>query len=170
MYLHSVTTKENLLNQRVSSVDAVASERSGSTDARGMVNILQELIKFNSGDVSKVVDANGEPLVVYHGTKADFSVFDQSKNERLECFWFTPETDSANPYAGDGVRSSRWGQQVAIVAKVKSCSQRNGMHTHRYGIHGGIQGSGRYQATGYQFGYQSGYHGNGGVAGCQDCG
>lgn len=28
---------------------------------------------------SKVVDANGEPLVVYHGTTADFSVFDRIK-------------------------------------------------------------------------------------------
>jgi hypothetical protein len=126
--------------------------------------------------VSKVVDDNSEPLVAYHGTKADFSVFDHSKNERLEGFWFTPETGSTNPYAGDGVRSSRCGQQAAIVAKVKPCSQRNATEctrtdmVSRAGIHGGIQGSGRYQTIGYQFGYQSGYQGNVGVAGCQDCG
>ena len=28
---------------------------------------------------SKVVDDNGEPLVVYHGTNADFNIFDKEK-------------------------------------------------------------------------------------------
>jgi len=31
-----------------------------------------------SKDVSKVVDENGEPLVVYHGTNIDFVKFDKS--------------------------------------------------------------------------------------------
>ena len=30
-------------------------------------------------NASKVVDENGEPLVVYHGTNAEFSAFDKNK-------------------------------------------------------------------------------------------
>lgn len=59
MYLHSVTTKESLLNQRVSSADAEASERSGSTNTGGISNVLRGLVQFNPETVSKVVDSNG---------------------------------------------------------------------------------------------------------------
>jgi hypothetical protein len=62
MYLHSVMAKESLLNHQVSSVGTEAPERSGSTDSEGIARILQNLI--NRDGVSKVVDANGEPLVV----------------------------------------------------------------------------------------------------------
>jgi hypothetical protein len=46
MYLHSVTTKENLLRARVSSVDAEASERSGSSPQGGITTVLQEILNF----------------------------------------------------------------------------------------------------------------------------
>ena len=42
-----VRNQENLLNQRVSSVDAEASERSGSIDSEGISRILQGIIKGN---------------------------------------------------------------------------------------------------------------------------
>ena len=35
---------------------------------------LSELLKTNS---SKVVDENGEPMVVYHGTQSEFNAFDK---------------------------------------------------------------------------------------------
>lgn len=35
--------------------------------------VLQKLLNSNHGTVSKVVDENGQSLVVYHGTSADFS-------------------------------------------------------------------------------------------------
>jgi hypothetical protein len=35
-----------------------------------------------SKDVSKVVDENGEPLVVYHWSKSDFHIFEYRMNER----------------------------------------------------------------------------------------
>lgn len=41
---------------------------------------------------SKVVDAEGKPLVVYHGTGADFEAFDGYS-------FFTPNTDTASNYA-----------------------------------------------------------------------
>jgi hypothetical protein len=74
MYLHSVTTKENLLNQRVSSADAEAPKRSGSTNSEGIAILLQNII--NRKGISKAVDPEtGEPMVVYHGTLNDISTF-----------------------------------------------------------------------------------------------
>ncbi len=54
--------------------------------------------KFNE-EASKVIDENGEPLVVYHGTDADFSQFNIShfgKNDSGwygKGFYFTPDKD-----------------------------------------------------------------------------
>lgn len=62
---------------------------------------------------SKVVDPKGQPLVVYHGTKADFDAFDNSKtgaNDRGlwgRGHYFSASVDNANSYAlrqGDGAR------------------------------------------------------------------
>jgi hypothetical protein len=57
MYLHSVSTKESLLNPRVSSVDAAkaASERSGSTNSGDAVSVANEgqRIKATSAEVAR---------------------------------------------------------------------------------------------------------------------
>ena len=45
-------------------------------------------------NASKVVDENGEPLVVYHGTSNDFRVFNRKVN------YFTDNKDVANTYTG----------------------------------------------------------------------
>jgi len=50
MYLHSVTTKENLLDARVSGVDTKISERSGSSLQGGISNVLRGLMNFKSDD------------------------------------------------------------------------------------------------------------------------
>ena len=42
---------------------------------------------------SKVVDEQGNPVVVYHGTTDDFSVFDKSKTQ-TPMFWFTADKAS----------------------------------------------------------------------------
>ena len=39
----------------------------------------KRLLSILQANSSKVVDGNGEPLVVYHGTDADFTVFDRAK-------------------------------------------------------------------------------------------
>ncbi len=68
--------------------NGVLSIRGGLTDAATSTNInvadLFEAVKrydadFNPQSASKVVDEDGRPLVVYHGTDADFTVFDRSK-------------------------------------------------------------------------------------------
>ena len=51
-----------------------------------------------------MVDSEGNPLVVYHGTDSDISSFDTSligsKSEKLKTgFFFTSSTDESNLYA-----------------------------------------------------------------------
>lgn len=56
-------------------------------------------------NASKVVDENGEPMVMYHGTREDFDVFSKefaNKNtkelERNQWFWFSDKKDMAETY------------------------------------------------------------------------
>ena len=55
---------------------------------------------------SKVVDADGKPLVVYHGTMSDFSVFDVESPDKFDSGWlgrgfyFTTSKSTADDYAG----------------------------------------------------------------------
>lgn len=49
-------------------------------------------------NASKIVDENGEPLVVYHGTSEKFENFDMSKTNR-DLFWFTEDKEFAQEYA-----------------------------------------------------------------------
>ncbi|MFV0388143.1 MAG: hypothetical protein ACK5NT_05255, partial [Pyrinomonadaceae bacterium] len=59
---------------------------------------LSQFIK-DTQDVSKVVDENGEPLVVYHGTGSAFDVFQKDKlGSRENKFYFTPSKDAALDY------------------------------------------------------------------------
>jgi hypothetical protein len=46
---------------------------------------------------SKVVDSNGEPLVVYHGTKNDFNVFDVEKS-RFDYLYFAVKKEYAEKF------------------------------------------------------------------------
>lgn len=52
---------------------------------------------------SKVVDENGEPLVVYHGSKKDFTIFDKDKISNStkwgKGFYFTNDYNYAKSYA-----------------------------------------------------------------------
>jgi hypothetical protein len=50
---------------------------------------------------SKVVDAQGKPLVMYHGTTADFNEF-KLQSGRI---WFAADPSYTNPYAGENARA-----------------------------------------------------------------
>jgi hypothetical protein len=54
---------------------------------------------------SKVVDEDGEPLVVYHGTRQDFKTFEADRN--IEGIWFSNDADVASSYANYGYRSKK---------------------------------------------------------------
>jgi hypothetical protein len=55
---------------------------------------------------SKVVDSNGEPLIVYHGSSVDFNLFENKPREigrrktSAKGFYFTKDKWSATQYAG----------------------------------------------------------------------
>ena len=68
-------------------------------------SISKILAKINTA--SKVVDENGEPLVVYHGSDAQFDVFDSSKGRSgmdIQGMFFSPWEDDAQGY-GKNVRA-----------------------------------------------------------------
>lgn len=63
-------------------------------------------------NASKIVDDKGNPMIMYHGTDADFSIFDKQKIQRWKWFWFTKHQDVAEWYslAGRG-----WGSDPQIM-------------------------------------------------------
>ena len=69
---------------------------------------------------SKVVDAEGKPLVVYHGTNAKITEFKNSKKGARDPgffgkgFYFTPNEDAAFNYADSAAEADGTGESAAI--------------------------------------------------------
>lgn len=71
-------------------------------------NIQDSVFKKWFGDwentskhVSKVIDENGEPLAVYHGTNSEIEIFDKSKiGSRENAFFFTSDKNNAKEWGG----------------------------------------------------------------------
>jgi hypothetical protein len=74
---------------------------------------------------SKVVDENGEPLVVYHGTYRDFSIFDLNKVGNVDKgffskgFYFTPNESLAYNY-GNKIYKCYLNIKSPIITKSKN--------------------------------------------------
>lgn len=66
-------------------------------DAQGKADINTPEFKEWFGD-SKVVDKNGRPLVVYHGTNAEFDIFSKEKIKRGTGFWFSSNKETSKEY------------------------------------------------------------------------
>lgn len=77
-------------------LDAAAVEVDGQTYSQDRLNTDTEAFQAWFGD-SKVVDENGEPLVVYHGTASEFEAF--SDEEGRGGFYFTAEEGIAAAFA-----------------------------------------------------------------------
>jgi hypothetical protein len=76
-----VSTSETTLAYPQSSIEKLqpafktGALQSPLAGASGVIkSIAERLYTVNPDSVSKVVDSNSEPLIVYHGTKSDFSV------------------------------------------------------------------------------------------------
>ena len=72
---------------------------------------------------SKVVDENGEPLVVYHGTGSDFDIFDKSGRGSGASaagigHWFSENSDLANAFAEFAVGDSH--QVLPVLLKTQN--------------------------------------------------
>jgi hypothetical protein len=70
----------------------------------------------NPSQASKVVDENGEPLVVYHGTRNRFYIFDRNKSGESNTlakvgFWFTPKKIFAENFA----ENTWWGKDDSVA-------------------------------------------------------
>ena len=105
-YVHEVFTTEK--RKKVNAFKTTASDKPIEGAPTFYENIIADfLISVNENDVSKIIDENGEPLVVYHGTNEKFNVFDKTKgraNMDIQGMFFSPwETDSQG--YGSNVRS-----------------------------------------------------------------
>jgi len=50
-------------------------------------NLIQKIKSVNPDSVSKIVDKNGEPKLVYHGTHAEFDIFNREKVKLNDAGW-----------------------------------------------------------------------------------
>ena len=76
---------------------------------------------------SKVVDENGKPLVVYHGTGADFSEFDSSfmysgegASQTGSGFYFTDNKESASRYALLATEKGQAGRVLPVYLSLQN--------------------------------------------------
>ena len=88
-YLHEVEIQKKLES-------AFKTPTKGGAPQASKLIIVEHLDKVKN--CSKIIDENGEPLVVYHGSDADFNVFDRTKsraNMDIQGMFFSPwELDS----------------------------------------------------------------------------
>lgn len=72
---------------------------------------------------SKVVDSDGKPLVVYHGTGADFSTFDRSHGKRANLgdgFYFSPDPTVASAFAGKSTFNKDGGNVMPVYLSLQN--------------------------------------------------
>ena len=76
-------------------------------DMRTLINLIEndQASAFNRWFAgSKVVDASGEPLVVFHGTRrGGFASFAHNEMSRSEGFFFTDSRELALTYSGSDI-------------------------------------------------------------------
>lgn len=101
-YLHEVEIKE-----RLKGAFKTPTEGSAPRTSRLIISKLLAEGKFNS---SKVVDGNGEPQVVYHGTEMGgaFEIFDPSYIRSEDGFFFTDSMSIAKEFADDSMDEMEW--------------------------------------------------------------
>lgn len=78
--------------------------RSPIADFNTKINNLIESANDLKRKTSKVVDENGEPMVVYHGTGSDFNIFGDYKEYDGNSFWFAENeaySEEFTSYGGD---------------------------------------------------------------------
>ncbi len=104
-YLHEVEIKKKLEDVFKTSTEGGTPQASRSILAR-----RAEDIKREEEEISKVVDENGEPMVVYHGTQRDFgNVFRDPEEDRdwrgqydmnyaEDTYWFADHAFTAQTY------------------------------------------------------------------------
>jgi hypothetical protein len=105
---------------------AAAGEVRGRANAQASIGSRapqSEAFRRWFGD-SKVVDENGEPMIVYHGTQGDFSVFDASRlgettsaRSAKNGFFFASNPAVANTYAFLDRENIRRAKEIKLLIK-----------------------------------------------------
>jgi len=90
----------------------------------------------DSENASKVVDKDGKPLVVYHGTKGDFSTFDLGKKNTGVAsakfgHWFAFDSEKANIYADNAYNADAASK---VQKKMNSPDDMNRLLAKKLGI------------------------------------
>ena len=106
LYVHDVFVEEEIKQKDRNNVSKSGYSQKTVGQLRGSdlyKSILQEIYSTDNESVSKVVDSNGEPMVVYHGTTADFDAFKPSESRKTEGtgMWFG-SSHIAGTYTGRG--------------------------------------------------------------------
>jgi putative uncharacterized protein (fragment) len=98
-YDHSLTEIEK--GKLIDEVGALSTTLPSSNQSALSEYKDSKLISLLQENSSKVVDENGEPMVVYHGTnKFGFTVFDKEFSDDKTSIFFTDRVDIAKGYAG----------------------------------------------------------------------
>ena len=84
-------------------------------DQAGKLKVDTPEFKSWFGD-SKIVNGDGEPLVVYHGTGSDISEFDPSQTKTVEGIFFTPNAK----YASDIANARESGNVMPVYVSLKN--------------------------------------------------
>lgn len=123
-YLHEVELKEKVEN-------AFKTPTKGSAFPTSRLILAKKADKVNEEGVSKVVDENGEPLVVYHGTNERRIEFDSdflgSATQGVGTqygFFFSPSLKRAEFYARHSVRGENGGVVEACFLDIKKPTTR----------------------------------------------
>ncbi len=77
--------------------------------------ILNAALEVNPAEVSKVIAANGEPLVVYHGTDQETSTLSPDRSESEFGTFFTTSREAANEYA-----ETEGGNVLPVFLRIKN--------------------------------------------------
>lgn len=106
-YDHGLTEieKGTLIDSLKRTRKTVAENKSSNIEEQVPLSAVKDkrLISILQNNSSKVVDANGEPSVVYHGTGDNFTEFKQSEIRDVEgSFFFAQNQEEAQGYVGDG--------------------------------------------------------------------
>lgn len=104
--------QENVKGTKETSVSEVATETVSNVDSLGR-ELTTEQIEFFKD--SKVVDEDGNLLVMYHGTRADFNTFDMNRSGQNyegdwsafgRGFYFTPNQEAANEFSSAAIEGN----------------------------------------------------------------
>lgn len=113
LYLHEIYTEDEMKKSGTVLPGALKETLTDSA-AFGKI-ILNALYSVNPDDVSKIIDENGEPKVVYHGTNSDFRKFERATDafstrlrdltgdQGKKAFFFTSKKQAAATY-GDNLK------------------------------------------------------------------